>query len=270
MYNRFMNYTFEELIDKNTTYNKITANKTIKKFTQDYNPSLPISIDFDVLNLNAKLYLNNKKETIQLQKDNCKKIISTYKNLIKIIRFVKRKNPAFNNVFFVPNLHEKKNNNDIMLKGMLDIKFNTRIFNKLNTSILVACDFLDKENAMYNMCDFKDNKCAKHRAKNFTRSTGCCPSSCKFMDNCPCKTKNLSCKLIMCDYLVNQGYYFTPHTLAVLKTNMLYLERVSALGMFFKSTKSTFRFIWIVRFLIGLGIITIGLLGYSLLSPLFV
>lgn len=93
-----------------------------------------------------------------------------------------------------------------------------------------------------NYKDAKENSCAKHRAMGFTRKTGWCPASCKFMQCGPCKTKNISCKSIMCDYPKNKGYYFSPHSLAILKVNLTYPERLSTIGFFFKSTKSILGF----------------------------
>ena len=176
-------------------------------------------------------------------------MLKLYKTISKIVKIARNKKYNFSGKFFVKNLDNKKNNNDYLLVSLLNLKFNTFFLSRLSKSVLYTCEFLDRENALHNMCDFHDNKCAKHRARGFERSTGCCPSSCKFMDNCPCKTKNLSCKLIMCDYLVDMGYYFTPHTIPTLRLHMNPLERLTSIGMFFKSTKKTYLFMWTVRIL---------------------
>ena len=260
-----MKYQIEEIIenDENTflisdyTFDK----KALKKALEE---KRKLELDFDFLSLGTKLYKSNKKETIVVQKENCKKVINVYKALCKIIRIAKRKKYDFNGTFVVKNLNAKQNNNDFLIESLLSLKYNTLPFARLNKSVLYTCDFLDKENSMHNMCDFHDNKCAKHRARGFERSTGCCPASCKFMDNCPCKTKNLSCKLIMCDYLVNMGYYFTPHTIPILKKHLTFFERVASIGMFFKSTKRTYLFMWNVRILSALILLAIGLTIVSL------
>ncbi len=220
-------------------------------------------IDNEFLNIDQKIYGENKKGTIKIQKENSKKVVSVYKSLCKIIGALRPKKYGFSGTFYVKDLDKKQNNNDYLVLSLLNLKYNTFIFSRLSKSIIYACEYLDRENALHNMCDFHDNKCAKHRARGFERSTGCCPSSCKFMDNCPCKTKNLSCKLIMCDYLIEQGYYFTPHTIPILTRHMTFIERVTATGMFFKSTKRTFWFMRIVRFLLCLAIF---IAGYSIIS----
>ena len=220
-------------------------------------------ISSEFLNINQKIYGTNKAETVKIQKENSKKVIKVYKSICKVVNALKSKKLNFNGVFYVENLNERKNNNVFLVLSLLNLKYNTCFFSRLSKSILYTCEYLDKENALHNMCDFHDNKCAKHRARGFERSTGCCPSSCKFMDNCPCKTKNLSCKIIMCDYLIEQGYFFTPHTIPILTRHMTFIERVASTGMFFKSTKRTFRFMRIVRFLLCFAIF---LAGYTIVS----
>lgn len=256
MFNEFcciminMKYTIEELNENiSTTYIINEKNFNKHDLKQALLKNSAIEIDFNFLNLGVKLYGKNKKSSIDIQKANCKKVKEVYKTIKKVIHIAKRKKYRFNNSFYIKNLKSKQNNNDYLLSALLELKFNTIIFNKMNKSILLTCEFLDRENALHNMCDFHDNRCAKHRARGFERSTGCCPSSCKFMDNCPCKTKNLSCKLIMCDYLVDMGYYFTPHTIPTLTHYMNPLERLTSIGMFFKSTRKTYLFMWTVRIL---------------------
>ncbi|MBP3631311.1 MAG: hypothetical protein J6J23_07545 [Clostridia bacterium] len=243
-----MEYTIDKLEDTNNKTFKLSSLEFDKKELKNaLLNNYAIELHFKLLNLDIKLYGSNKKETIAIQKENCNHIIKVYKTLSKIVKIAKKYN--FNGTFFVKNLEQKKNNNDYLLTSLLNLKFNTFFLKRLTKSIFYTCEFLDRENSLHNMCDFHDNKCAKHRARGFERSTGCCPASCKFMDNCPCKTKNLSCKLIMCDYLVDMGYYFTPHTIPTLRLYMNPLERLTSIGMFFKSTKKTYLFMWTVRIL---------------------
>ena len=238
--------------------NDLFNTKSINK-----NSSVNFEIDFNFLNLSVKQYGNNLAETKVLQKSNTKLMISAYKKIVKLIKFCNKNNINFNNCFFVNNLTEKQNNNDVMLTYMLEIKFNTKPFKKLNRSVDYACEFLDLENSFHNMCDFKDNKCAKHRDLGFDRINGCCPAKCKHLKNCPCTTKNLSCKLIMCDYLMNKGYYFSPHNIPVLSVNLSFFERIASWGMFFKTTKQTYHFL---RFIIFLEVLTILILPILILG----
>lgn len=235
-------------------------NKKLK--TQD---KVDFELDFNFANFGALQYVGDLQKTKVVQKFNTKVLMRVYRKLVSVVLACKRKKIDFNNTFYVSNLKTKQNNNDIMLAYMLEVRFNKTIFQKLNASVVFACDFLDKENADHNMCDFKDNKCAKHRANNFERTTGCCPSGCKHQANCPCKTKNLSCKLIMCDYLMERGYYFSPHNLPVLRLTLNPLERLACWGMFFKTTKQTFAFLRFVRFLEVFAVLVLVIL----LLPLF-
>ena len=254
-----------KFLEKPQDYNCVLINKQFNANTLLKGSKVFFELDFSYANLNALQYVGSLDKTKAVQKYNTKVLMQVYRKLVKIIKVCKHKKIDFQNTFYVANLSQKQNNNDVMLTYMLSVRFNTNIFQKLNASVVYACDFLDLENATHNMCDFKDNRCAKHRAKNFNRSTGCCPAKCKHQDNCPCKTKNLSCKLIMCDYLMEQGYYFSPHNIPVLRLTLNPLERLCSWGMFFKTTKQTFRFLRLVRALEIFAILIIVLL----LLPLF-
>jgi hypothetical protein len=104
------------------------------------------------------------------------------------------------------------------------------------------------------MCDFHDNHCTKHRDKGIDKTTGCCPSFCKVrVTGEPCKHKNLSCKIFMCDYLIyEKGFYFTPNTVAVLCKHMTPLERAICFGILCRTQRKSLKFLWFVR---GLSIL---------------
>lgn len=235
----------------------------LKKY---YSKNCLFEIEYNCLNLGTKLYGNNKEETKKIQSANCKTMIKIYRKIAKIIKISKRHKINFNNTFYIKNLTEKKNNNDFQLKLMLDLRFNNNVFTRYTKSILYACKYLDNELKTENMCDFRDNKCIKHRYRNFDRNTGCCPSNCKFLDCKGCKTQNLSCKLILCDYLIEKGFYFSPTTLPILAIQMNYIERIFTWGMFFKSTKKTYGFMRLVRVL---EIFTILLCGFIIFTKIF-
>lgn len=234
----------------------IINNKSIKTIKKNYKKEYQIVIDFDYLNLGQKLYGSTKKETKKIQKANSIYVVKIYRKICSLVRKIRKLN--FDGIFYVTKKDEKKNNNDLMIERMVNLHFEKNIFSKMRKSIIIACDFLDAENKINNMCDFKDNKCAKHRFYNFDRPTLCCPSKCKF--NCPCKTKNLACKLYMCEFLVKQGYCFNPQYIPVLRVHMTFLERYATWGVFFRSTKRTVFFMWVVRFLLSFWTIGIGLL----------
>lgn len=237
-----------------------------KQIKQNYKDAKMLTISFSDLNLGSNIYGSSKKETKNLQKENCKIVIKLYRRTLRVIRFLKLKRVKFDGTIYIQGLTERKNNNVIMLELMLNCKLSRLFPQRLTAAIDGACTYLDAENSEHNMCDFKENSCAKHRAMGFTRKTGCCPASCKFMQCGPCKTKNISCKLIMCDYLENKGYYFSPHSLAILKVNLTYPERLSTIGFFFKSTKKTHFLIWLVRLLSILVLFCVGLFIYSLFT----
>ena len=145
----------------------------------------------------------------------------------------------------------KKNNNDFMLACMLDTKFNVSPFKRLEKAYSYACDYIDLENSTNKMCDFKDNKCTKHREVGILKSTGCCPSFCKYTRAGACVQKNLSCKIFMCDYLIEKGLYFSPNFIPILKLHFTPIERASSFGMLCRSTKKAIGQLWGIRIFSG-------------------
>lgn len=210
-----------------------------------------IVISESALNLSQKLYGANKKESLEIQKANQKQMLQLYKLCVKITKILKHKKSENVGKFYALNLESKANNNDFMLASMLHVRFNIRATKRLYESIGVACDYIDKENALNNMCDFRDNHCKKHRDKGVDKITGCCPNFCKIrQDGKPCPIKNLSCKIFMCDYLINEkGYYFSPNTIPVLYQHLTIFERLACFGLLFKTQKTTSLRLWGIRLL---------------------
>lgn len=246
-----MKFEVKNLEDKKLKYFEIENNKEcVSKLKNETGEINAIKIGFDTLCLGVKLYGNSKKSSVEIQKDNCKKMIKLFKVCKKVLKVLKKKNIEFDGVFYVEKLDKKKNNNDLMLIALLDTALNFKITKRLGSAVNYACDFLDKENSINNMCDFKDNKCIKHREKNIDKSTGCCPSFCKYTECKTCTIKNLSCKLFMCNFLEDRGYYFTPHTIPVLKRHLNFIERFMCFGLLFRTTKQTIKRLWGIRILL--------------------
>lgn len=222
-------------------------------------------IDSSALNLDVCLYGKTKKESVEIQKKNCKQMLKLYAVCVKLVKMLKRRKVKFDGVFFTKGLASKKNNNDYMLKTMLDVKFNVNVFKKLSASYTYAADFLDMENSLNKMCDFQDNKCAKHRVIKSDKTTGCCPrKQCKYICNAPCPTWNLACKIIMCDYIIEKkGFYFTPHTVPIMRKQFSYFERCFSIGQLCRSKKKALSELWLLRgagmfmFLLIAGVITL-------------
>lgn len=223
----------------------------IKEFKSKARGINRVVIKEEVLNLSQKLYGSNKNESVAIQKTNQKQMLQLYKLCVKTTKILKREKSENLGKFYVLNLKNKANNNDFMLAGMLHVRFNIRATKRLYESIGIACDYIDKENAINNMCDFKDNHCKKHRDKGVDKITGCCPSFCKIrQDGKPCPIKNLSCKIFMCDYLINEkGYYFSPNTIPVLYQHLTIFERLACFGLLFKTQKITSLRLWGIRLL---------------------
>lgn len=197
-----------------------------------------VEVDFQALGLGETLYGKTKEESIKRQRENCKKFKAVYKLTKKVVRVLRKAN--FNDTLYVKNLKEKKNNNDFMLVSMLNI-LAAKPQRKFKLAYEAACDFLDMENSLNNMCDFKDNRCAKHREKGIDKNTGCCANFCKLRVPCTvCPHKNLSCKIFMCDYLIKEkGFYFTPNTVPVLRKYFTPFERFACFGLLCRTEKKS-------------------------------
>ncbi len=206
-------------------------------------------IDVNVLNLAETLYGKTKKESVEIQKRNCKQMLSLFKVCKRLIKMLKREKCGFDGVFYVAGLENKKNNNDFSLVCMLDVHFNVKPFKKLSASYTYAADYLDKENSLNKMCDFRDNKCTKYRNIKSERTTGCCSKViCKYTCNAPCPTWNLACKIIMCDYVIDKfGFYFTPHTIPIMKRHFSFLERCFSIGQLCRTKKRALFELWSLR-----------------------
>ena len=264
-----------EILDKNELTNE--TKKEIKftvinldadcfnKIKQNINDIEALEIDDKALNINGKLYSDKgKKASIELQKQNCKNIVSLYKVCVKIVKLLKRKKLHFSRKFYVQNLDKKINNNDFMLASMLNVRFNVGAFKRISATYKYAADYLDMENSLNKMCDFRDNKCTKHRDLNDGRMTGCCSKTiCKYTCSAPCPTWNLACKIIMCDYLINKkGFYFSPQWTPIMKVNLTYIERAYSVGQLCCTSKKAIAGLWLVRVFTGLvGLAVLGMLA---------
>ena len=233
-----------------------------KKIKENLDSIKDFEIDENALNLGISLYGKTKKESIEIQKKNCEKILKLFKVCKKIVKLLKRKKIGFDGKFYTKGLAEKKNKNDFMIVSMLDVEFNVKPFKKLAASYKYAADYLDMENSLNKMCDFRDNKCTKYRAIKSERTTGCCSKViCKYTCNAPCPTWNLACKIIMCDYIIDKkGFYFTPHTVPIMKRHFSYLERCFSIGQLCRTKKRALAELWTLR---GFGLLAfLSLVGF--------
>lgn len=222
-----------------------------------------ISLGFEAesLNLTQKLYGDSAKQSLAIQRANCRLLIKKYHYIKRVLAVLRRKKVDFNGTFYVKNLKGKLNNNDFMLKSMLAVsckKFGER----LELAYDAACDFMDLESNMYDMCGFKDDRCRKDRDRGVERGNACCPGYCKVRVDCaPCPDKNISCKLFMCDYVKNLGYVFSPFSLAVLRLNYLPLDMLLCYSCHFRAKGEVLsklrKFRWLSFALLALALFAI-------------
>ena len=241
---------FKILESENKNYFKIGLEKNcLKDLNGKFAEFDGFEIDENALNLKQKLYGETKKETIEIQKKNCNQIMKIYDVCVKLIKMLKRAKIDFDGKFYTKNLADKKNNNDFMICAMLEVKFCVKPINRLSASYTFAADYLDMENSLNKMCDFRENKCTKYRDIKGERTTGCCSKTiCKFTCNAPCPTWNLACKIIMCDYLIEKkGFYFTPHTIPIMRKHFSFIERAFSIGQLCRTKKKAMFELWLLR-----------------------
>ena len=255
-----MNFEIIESQLDEKQYFVVSFNKGfVKSFKQSAINFRGFFISYDTLNLGQKLYGHSKKESILIQKRNCRKILKLYKLLSRLYREVRKQKLENYNTIYVEKLSVKKNNNDFLLQSLLNLKFNCGNDGKLEKIISFSCDFLSKENFLNNMCDFKDNKCIDCRRRNIDRSIGCCQTNCKFTHTGVCEVKNISCKLYMCDYLESIGYYFSSQHLPILKKYLTPVHRFMCICMLFKPMSYQVKFLKLTNFFT----IIIGLFNFT-------
>ncbi len=238
----------------------------LKNIKQNINNIEAFEIDQKTLNLDEVLYGKTKKESIEIQRRNCEQMLSLFKVCKKIVKMCKKHKNVFDGKFYTKGLKNKKNNNDFMLFAMLDVAFNVKPIHRLSASYKYSADYLDMENSMNQMCDFRDNKCTKYRNIKSDRTTGCCSKViCKYTCNAPCPTWNLACKIIMCDYLIEKkGFYFTPHTIPIMRRHFSYLERCFSIGQLCRTKKRALGELWSMRILGSLfGLFILAIIGLS-------
>ncbi|MBQ8452021.1 MAG: hypothetical protein IJ538_04545 [Clostridia bacterium] len=221
-------------------YLDLTSNiKEVELFLSK-NKVLKVEIDSKLLNLNQKLYGSTKKESVLIQKDNLKKMMKLFHFCKKFVSLTKRKKIDFSGEFYVENLSNKKNNNDFMISSMLEIQFNTKRSNRFKRAYEVACDYLDRENELNNMCNFIDGKCEKYRNLNLGKNS-CCASRCKYFTNERCMEKSLACKIFMCSDAENRGFFFDVNSIPVLKREFGFPERFLSAGLLFNGEAASIK-----------------------------
>ena len=221
----------------------LKENYKAEKFSE-----INLMLSFDELGLGKKLYGNSKDESKAIQKANCKKILRLNKICEKVIKFLSKNNIDFKSTIFAQNLSDKKNNNDFLIQSLLCLKFN-KYKDKLAQIITFSCDYLNMENSLNNMCDFRDNKCVSCRERNIDRVIGCCQKNCKFAHTGVCNVKNIACKLYMCDYIENKGYYFSPYNLPITKKYFTATQRFASTAVLFRSLETQVKVIKFSKFI---------------------
>lgn len=261
-----MEFKIVELTDKNIDFIKIdkagTFASKIKGLTEG--SKVNFMLDYDDLNLDLKLYGSSKEESKKIQAFNANIVLEMYGYTLKAVKLALKLKLDFDGQIFVENLQLKKNNNDFLISAMLDIDLNKG--NKYEKIISHASDFLNYENIINNMCDFKDNKCVSCRERNIDRVIGCCQKNCKFTHTGTCTVKNIACKLYMCDYIENKGYYFSPYHHPILKRYFSLVQRFACKAVLFKSLETQVKIIKASKFVpYALLLILIGYLAICLI-----
>lgn len=190
------------------------------QFKHDYTGQ-KIFLDNSIVNIDTSLYGKDKQSTRKIQRQNYISLKKTYKLLLKIIKYINNKTPYKIDTLYISDTH-RKNNNDYLLKCMLNLRFNTPISQHLEQQLDYACNYLDREIALNNICDFTNGKCRKYRTST-TEKASCCKAGCRY--GVPCKIKNISCKLFLCDTAISLGYFFYTQYIPMLRRRFTPIDR---------------------------------------------
>ncbi len=102
------------------------------------------------------------------------------------------------------------------------------------------CDYLDEKMKANNYCDFIDGRCVANRKGYSVHDIdGCCYNKktglCKRLVNNQCTTKNVSCKLFFCEYLVKKYLLIKPNDIPQIKYFLNCKQKEIIVHSFFKT-----------------------------------
>jgi len=84
------------------------------------------------------------------------------------------------------------------------------------------CDYIDHDMKVNNHCQFDGDTCIANRLKKSVhKEYGCCyqfrKGLCSRLKNKDCTTRNISCKLFMCEYLEKKGIKYNLKDILPIK-----------------------------------------------------
>ena len=152
------------------------------------------------------------------------------KNIKIIKKLFKLRNKIFESIInkkkvryiidFSKDIEENEEYKNIIIEALRIIEIEKEE-DRINYIYDYECDLLDRKWNKYNPCKFCDNKCSSQRAgKAWHKENGCCwdfdyskvpwkftenERICAYLDKNGCKTKNLSCKIFTCNYLIKNS-----------------------------------------------------------------
>jgi hypothetical protein len=115
------------------------------------------------------------------------------------------------------------------------------------------CDFLDNDFKKNNYCDFQKDKCIACRlGVTEHERNGCCYSfevagffsmsmiknegPCRYLTDQGCSTRNISCKLVTCRYLQENGVMYSPYKFLLIRC-FLSIKQIDVITYNFFTTK---------------------------------
>lgn len=231
---------------------------------------MSLLLDFDDLNLGAYIYGTNAKETKIIQKTNCKKLLATFKVLVRAYKWAQHRHINLSHNIYVKNLKKTQNNNDFLLKMMLNTTFCVKSSEKVEYILNKTCDYLDLENETNHTCDFKNNQCKMQREIEPNKFNGCCPERCSYNQHAPCKNRNISCKLFFCHYVIDHGGAVYAEYIPLLHLGLSKIQRKMCNNCIFIHQNNVRRIIrtagWLELGLLGL----VSVLLFSILLLIFI
>ena len=113
---------------------------------------------------------------------------------------------------------------------------------KYSKALDYISDYLINEKKIYQMCDFKDNKCIANRLnKSVHNCNGCCykykEGLCKHLKNNKCSIDCITCKLFICEYLEKEYGKINLNKIPYIKSIFNRKQREIIKRSFFKDKK---------------------------------
>lgn len=207
----------------------ITKNNLSKINTGNYN-NTDIIIDGSIFDIyNDKAVLNVERNNSALLKNRFKNIYliqgnKVVKKCFDIIKNLIDKYDIDTDKIFIINHHD---NTSYFINDLFNLikAYKLKGYDRYSFIYDTVCDELDRRYRLFNLCDFKNNVCARKRElidkyNDEMVTHGCCYTKgkvCDYFKDGNCSIKSIGCKFFACNYLIKKGIIYKPSDFLLIK-----------------------------------------------------